>query len=110
MAQLQVQLEMETGAGGTALAGKVGTVSDAFDPVWEIAFQGAKVFYALHGSLGTHATYQLDAAIESLQWNRADYAGLTPVQQAMRPQAEAYLIALRDLCRKHPAAKIVILP
>jgi hypothetical protein len=109
MAQLQVQLEIDTGAGGTALAGKVGMTQDAFIPVWDIAFGGTGIG-EFHGMTASDVIPKLDAAIDSLQWSRKSYTDLTPVQQAMRPQAEAYLILWRDLCRKHPACRVTILP
>jgi hypothetical protein len=109
MAQLQIQLEIDTGAGGTALAGKVGTTQDAFTPVWDIAFGGA-VIGDFHGMMASDAIARLDQAIDSLQWSRKSYADLTPTQQAARPQAEAYLILWRDLCRKHPNCRVTVLP
>jgi hypothetical protein len=109
MAQLQVHLEIETGAGNTALAGSCGTTSDLFIPLWDIAFRGMSIG-DFHGKQASDVSNDLDRAIDSLQWDRNAYLGLTLAQQAGRPQAEAYLIVWRDLCRKHPSCRITILP
>lgn len=109
MSQVQIHLEIDTGAGNTALAGNCGTTSDLFFPLWDIAFQGT-VIDKFHGRQASDMLSELDRAIDSLQWDRNAYLGLTTAQQAGRPQAEAYLVVWRDLCRKHPSCRITIQP
>jgi hypothetical protein len=108
MSQVQIHLEIDTGAGNTALAGNCGTTSDLFFPLWDIAL--GTVVDKYHGRQASDILGDLDRAIESLQWDRNAYSGLTTAQQTARPQAEAYLVVWRDLCRKHPNCRITINP
>ena len=117
MSQIQIQLEIDTGAGDTALAGNCGTTSDLFFPLWKIAF-GEFPIGDFHGRKAIDMLEYLSVAtalvarfaIESLQWDRNAYMQLTTSQQAGRSQAGEYLIVWRDLCRKHPNCRVTILP
>ncbi len=109
MSQIQIDLEIDTGAGGTALAGSCGMTTDLFFPLWNIAFDQVPIG-DFHGRQANEMLKYLDRAIESLQWDRNAYMQLTTSQQAGRSQAGDYLIVWRDLCRKHPNCRVTILP
>jgi hypothetical protein len=106
MSQIEVKLEMDTGAGDT-LSVTCGVTSDFFLPIWEIGL-GLPIGN-LHGLQADGIASILDGAIESIRWFPSNYEGLSAPQQERIGEAEKYLERWRDLCRQHPRCRIRLL-
>lgn len=107
--QVQIRLDIDTGAGNIATAANAGVLSSTFTPLLAIALGGQSI-NDFHRWAASDVAVYLDIAIDSLRLQRGDYLSLTETQIALKPQVEAYLVNWRDLCRKHPSCYISITP
>jgi hypothetical protein len=107
MSQIEVELEIDTGAGNT-LQVSYGITSDLFLPIWEIAF-GSQSIGGFHGVEAVQMASYLDGAIESIRWSPLAYQGLTVPQKEGIEKAADYLERWRELCRQHPRCRIRVL-
>jgi hypothetical protein len=108
--QSKIQLEIETGAGNYALADTCPAISANFSPLLDIAFGTPFLLGDFQNLQASDAISRLDGAIYSLHADRIAYAGLSEIQQGLRPQVLAYLNQWRELCRKHPKCQLAIVP
>jgi hypothetical protein len=109
MANTQIILEIETGAGSRVLVSNVGYFNSSYQPLYNICFGGRSVDF-FHNLTASAAIAELKIAIESLQTDRTSYLSLTPIEQGYRLSILELCLKLKDLCIKHPNAVVSLAP
>jgi hypothetical protein len=109
MANIQIILEIETGAGSRVLVSNVGYFNSSYQPLYNICFGGRDINF-FHNLTANVAVSELKGSIESLQTDRASYLGLTLIEQGYRLSILELCVKLKDLCIKHPNAVISLAP
>jgi hypothetical protein len=109
MANTQILLEIETGAGSWVPISSVGSFNDSYQPIYNICFGGRTIDF-FHNLSANTAVGELSQPIKSLQAERTSYLGLTQVEQGYRLSVLEVCVKLRDLCIKHPNAFIFLAP
>ncbi len=107
--QRQIRLDIETGNGDYLSTIPTPLIPVGFTPLLDIAC-GSDYIDRLHGQQASDVAGSLNKYILSLKNDRINYLSLSDAQIALRPQVEAFLENLRDICAKHPKCTICILP
>jgi hypothetical protein len=109
MANTQIILEIETGAGSRVLVANVGYFNSSYQPLYNICFGGRSTDF-FHNLTAEAVIAELKSAIESLKTDRSSYLGLTPIEQGYRLSILELCLKLKDLCIKHPNAVVSLAP
>ncbi|MGL4620591.1 MAG: hypothetical protein ACRCZS_16255 [Chroococcidiopsis sp.] len=103
MANIDVELYMETGAGDT-LNRRVGTTTDLYLPIWQIAL--GQNIESLQGANAGSCASTIANMLNNFRQFPQSFETLTPQQQSILGGAEAYLIKWHNLCLIHPACTV----
>jgi hypothetical protein len=109
MANTQIKLEIETGAGDRILVANVGYFNSSHQPLYNICFFGVPID-SFHNKSGAGAVADLTTAIQSLRVDRASYLGLTAIEQTYRVLVLDLCLEFRNLCLRHPSSVISLTP
>lgn len=109
MAQIiQFRLDIDTGANDVLSTPLTPVLPQSFKPILDMIL-GAEWLDSVHGQSANDVGNQLDKALGNLR-ERKQFTSLPEPVQALRPQVEAYLENLRNMCREHPRCTVTVTP